>query len=68
MRKILKRVGAGILALSLIFTPNMSASAYGGGGGAGPSGISSGSAVPGLGTLAGYAFRVYLYEVNKNSG
>lgn len=66
MRKILKRIGAGILALSLVFTPNMSASAYGGGGGAGPSGITPGTPVPGLGTLNGYAFRVYLYEVNKD--
>lgn len=67
MRKILKRIGAGILALSLVFTPNMSASAYGGGGGAGPSGVTPGTPVPGLGTLNGYAFRVYLYEVNKGA-
>lgn len=64
MRKILKRIGAGILALSLVFTPNMSASAYGGGGGAGPSGVTPGTPVAGLGTLDGYAFRVYLYEIN----
>ena len=65
MRKILKRIGAGILALSLVFTPNISALASESnlGGGQNASIGGGGKPLPGCGTSVGYCFRVMLYDV-----
>ena len=65
MRKILKRIGAGILALSLVFTPNISALASTTNrGGSDDSSVQSGGSAPhGCGTSAGFCFRIMLYDV-----
>ena len=64
MRKILKRIGAGILALSLVLTltPNINVSAEGGESKTGN--IPGHGSIPdGCGYSAGYCFRVMLYDV-----
>ena len=69
MRKILKRLGVGILALSLVFTPNMSTSASTTNrGGSSDSSVQSGSKpLSGCGTSAGFCFRIMLYDVPEDN-
>lgn len=71
MRKILKRLGVGILALSLVFTPNISALASTTNrGGSDNSSVQSGSASdipPGCGSSAGFCFRIMLYDVPEDN-
>lgn len=62
MRKILKRLGVGLLALSLVFTPNINVSAEGGEGKT--ENIPGHGSIPdGCGYSAGYCFRIMLYDV-----
>ena len=63
MRKILKKFGVGILALSLVFTPEVNISAHGKGSGSNPPSVDGNGGVPkGCGYSLGYCFRVIIID------
>lgn len=63
MRRFLKSVGVCVLTLAIALTTNISASAYGGTGGANNPPNHTGTSGSGFASSEGYGFRVYLYDV-----